>query len=71
MQQQLHEHFSQISHSRWSDFDFILIDQGTCRTDTRKREMFWQYKLNTFLPDDGLNDRDVDIDKDEEENVWA
>ena len=29
--------------------------------------MFWQYKLNTFLPDGGLNDRDVDVDDSEEE----
>ena len=61
MQQQLHEHFDLPSHSGWSDFDFILIDQGKSENDARLREMFWQYKLETFLPDDGLNDREVDF----------
>ena len=67
-QQQFHEHFSQPGHLRWADFDIMLIDQGNSTADTRKREMFWQYKLNTFIPE-GLNDRDVDVhDSDEEDN---
>ena len=60
MQQQFHEHFDLPGHSGWSDFDFILIDQGISENDARKREMFWQYKLNTFLPK-GLNEREVDF----------
>ena len=61
-QQALHDHFDLPGHSGWSDFDFKIIDQGTDITDVRKREMFWQYKLDTFIPH-GLNDREVDWDK--------
>ena len=60
MQQQFHEHFDLQGHSGWSDFEFILIDQGISENDARKREMFWQYKLDTFIPN-GLNDREVDF----------
>ena len=60
-QQQFHDHFDLPGHSGWSDFDFKLIDQGKSENDARLREMFWQYKLETFLPDDGLNDCDVDF----------
>ena len=58
--QQLHDHFNLPGHAGFSDFDFMIIDQGNCEADVRKREMFWQYKLNTFLPN-GLNDREVDF----------
>ena len=61
-QQQFHEHFDLPGHSGWSDFDFKLIDQGKNQNDARLRELFWQYKLNTFLPHDGLNDREVDFE---------
>ena len=59
IQQKFHEHFDLPGHHGWSDFDFKLIDQGTSVSDARQREMFWQYKLDTFIPN-GLNDRDVD-----------
>ena len=36
----------------------ILITFWNILNDTRKREMFWQYKLDTFIPR-GLNDREV------------
>lgn len=61
-QQQLHDHFDLPGHSGWSDFNFTLIDQGSSESDARRRERFWQYKLKTFLPNDGLNDREVDMD---------
>ena len=62
-QKQLHEHFESPGHSGWSDFNFTLIDQGVSESDARIRERFWQYKLETFLPEDGLNDREVDMDE--------
>ena len=62
-QQRFHEHFSQPGHNRFSDFKFVLIDQGKDEISARKREKFWMYKLNSFIPY-GLNDREVDtLDK--------
>ena len=57
-QQNLHNHFDLPGHSGFSDFEFTLIDQGNILECTRKRERFWQYKLNTFLPN-GLNECEV------------
>ena len=57
-QQNLHNHFDQIGHMGLNDWEFILIDQGDSEISVRKRERFWQYKLNTFLPL-GLNDCEV------------
>ena len=62
-QQYLHEHFSQPGHNRFSDFSFVLIDQGKDEKSARKRERFWMYELNSFIPY-GLNIREVDtLDK--------
>ena len=57
-QQELQEHFDLPGHSGFANFEYTLIDQGNSLEDVRKRERFWQYKLNTFLPH-GLNDREV------------
>jgi len=57
-QQNLHNHFDLSGHNGMSDFEFILIDQGSDEKSVRKKERFWQYKLQTFLPK-GLNDCEV------------
>ena len=57
-QKKLHSHFDQPGHSGFSDFEFISKDQGNDHESTRKKERFWMYKLNTFLPN-GLNEREV------------
>ena len=54
----LHDHFDLPGHNGLQDFQFTLIDKGDSLDSVRKRERFWQYKLNTFLPN-GLNDREV------------
>ena len=59
-QQELHEHFDLPGHSGFSDFEFTLIDQDKTLKNVRRREVFWQYKLDTFLPK-GLNDREVPL----------
>ena len=59
-QEKLHSHFDSSGHNGFSDFQFTLIDQGSDPNSVRKREMFWQYKLNTFLPN-GLNECEVFI----------
>ena len=57
-QQHLHNHFDEPGHNGMSDFKFTLIDQAENEKCLRKRERFWQYKLNTFIPR-GLNDHEV------------
>ena len=62
-QQSFHQHFAQDDHNGPDDWEFILIDQGVNKASVRKKESFWQFKLNTFLPY-GLNERTVDTDFD-------
>ena len=57
-QQQLHNHFDEPGHSGFEDWEFTLIDQGRDLESVRKSERFWQYKLDTFLPN-GFNDCEV------------
>ena len=57
-QQSLQSHFDTPGHNRISDFSFTLIDQAENEKCLRKRERFWQYKLETFFPQ-GLNDHEV------------
>ena len=57
-QQNLHNHFDIPGHNGMSDFIFTLIDQAENEKCLRKRERFWQYKLETFIPH-GLNDHEV------------
>ena len=57
-QNDLHAHFEQDDHNGFSDYSFILIDQADNEADLRRRESFWQYRLETFTPQ-GLNKYDV------------
>ena len=59
-QELFHAHFSKEGHCGISDWEFLLIDQTEDINILRKREMFWQYKLDTFEPN-GLNEREVPI----------
>ena len=43
------------------DWEFILIDKAADLMSVRKKESFWQHKLNTFMPK-GLNERFVPTD---------
>ena len=54
----LFEHFLQDNHHGMSDLKFQLIDRSYNEEQLRKRESFWQYKLETFVPK-GLNERTV------------
>ena len=40
------------------DWQFQIIDSANSEKALRERESFWQYKLNTYLPN-GLNERSV------------
>ena len=54
----IHQHFKQPEHNRIDDWRVTLIDRANNRKEVRRRESFWQYKLNTFFPH-GLNERNV------------
>ena len=51
-------HFCQAGHNGISDWSLKIIDQAEDEASLRRRESFWQNKLNTFVPN-GLNDREV------------
>ena len=48
-------------HCGIDDWEIILIDKGRNKQETRKKELFWQYKLDIFVPH-GLNERVVDLE---------
>ena len=54
----LFEHFLQADHHGMEDWSFQIIDQADSLKRVRERESFWQFKLNSFIPN-GLNDREV------------
>ena len=53
-----HQHFKLPEHNGMDDWRVTLIDRADNRKELRRRESFWQYKLNTFFPH-GLNERNV------------
>ena len=54
----LFEHFCAEDHHGMEDWSFNIIDPADALKRVKKREWFWQYKLDSFSPR-GLNDRDV------------
>ena len=56
-----HSHFFKPGHNAFTECEFTLIDQSSYLRSLRKREIFWQEKLNTFLPN-GLNEREVPLE---------
>ena len=56
-----HAHFNQEGHNGINDWLFTFIDQARDVNALRRKECFWQHKLNTFCPN-GLNERDVTFD---------
>ena len=57
-QEHFHKHFSAEGHNGIDDWAIKIIDQAENEISLRRRESFWQYKLQTFSPL-GLNERDV------------
>jgi len=57
-QHSFHEHFNQLGHSGMEDWSFTFIDKVDDLNLLRKREAFWQLKLDSFSPN-GLNEREV------------
>ena len=60
-QASFHAHFEQADHHGMEDWEVTLIDHAPDLPSVRRRESFWQYKLNSFSPD-GLNDRNVPLE---------
>ena len=60
-QASFHAHFNQLDHHGMEDWSFTLIDKASDVDSVRKKESFWQYKLNSFTPH-GLNEREVSLD---------
>ena len=52
-----HAHFMLDRHCGINIWETILIDKGHNKQETRKKELFWQYKLDT-----GLNERVVNLE---------
>ena len=48
-------------HCGIDDWEIISINKGRNKQETRKKELFWQYKLDTFVQH-GLNKRAVDLE---------
>ena len=57
-QANFHDHFCQAGHNGISDWSLKIIDQAEDETSLRRKESFWQHKLDTFAPN-GLNEREV------------
>ena len=54
IQVSFHAHFMLDGHCVINDWEIILIYKGCNKQETRKKGLFWQYKLDTFVPH-GLN----------------
>ena len=57
-QAHFYDHFCQTGHNGISDWSLKLIDQAEDEPSLRRKESFWQHKLDTFAPN-GLNEREV------------
>ena len=58
-QESFHSHSSQLGHIGMADWQFMLIHSASDTNTIRRKESFWQFKLNTFWPD-GLNEKEVE-----------
>ena len=52
--------FEDDKHHDMSDWEITLIHQTDSGDDLRRKESFWQYKLDAFQPN-GFNERDVTL----------
>lgn len=61
IQLSFHSHFEQPDHNGMEDWSFTLIDHAESLSRLRRKESFWQHKLDSFQPN-GLNEREVTLD---------
>ena len=55
IQVSFHSHFMLDGHCGIDGWEIILIEKGRNKQETRTKELFWQYKLDTCVPH-GLNE---------------
>ena len=60
-QEKFHKHFCQNDHKGIEDWEITLIDSAPTENSLRQKELFWQYKLETFFPL-GLNEIEAIVD---------
>ena len=60
-QESFFAHFNSSGHNGTKDWNFALIDQSETVDSLRRRESFWQHRLDSFVPN-GLNGREVFLD---------
>ena len=56
-------HFFEAGHNGKFDVTIKIIDGAENVFSLRRKELFWQYRLGTFLPR-GLNERAADVELD-------
>ena len=56
-QKRFHEHYCSDRHNGIEDWVITLIDSADTLKELRKKELYWMYKLKTYVPY-GLNERD-------------
>ena len=57
-QKRFHEHDCSDRHNGIEDLVITLIDSADTLKELRRKELYWMYKLKTYVPY-GLNERDV------------
>ena len=60
IQVSFHAHFKLDDHCGIDNWKIILIGKRCNKQEARKKKLFWQYKLDTFVPH-GLNERVLDL----------
>ena len=59
-QEQFLRHFNAEGHNGMGDWKITIIDRAENVLPLRRRESYWQHRLDMFIPN-GLNERFVDI----------
>ena len=57
-QKRFHEHYFSDRQNGIKDWVIPLIDSADTLKELRKKELYWMYKVKTYVPY-GLNERDV------------
>ena len=58
--EQFHRLFNSERHNGMEDWKITIIDRAENVLELRRRESYWQHRLDTFIPN-GLNERFVGI----------
>ena len=56
-QESFHAHFVEVKNNGEDDWEVRLIDQNDNVEDVRKKESFWQHKLDNFQPNGLMSEK--------------